>query len=85
MTKAVIPTLRAIKTVVPPVLEQIRQTYQAFDFSGIKQALLAQNDAFQNFHHELPEHNDEALEKSDAEIDGITESTSDEREEDKDV
>lgn len=85
MTNVVIPTLRTIKTVVPPVLEQIRQTYQSFDFSGIKQALLAQQDAFQNFHHELPEHNDEDLEEPDAEMDGITESTSDEREKDEDI
>lgn len=69
MNETITPALQTFKTVVPPVMNRIKDTYRAFDFSGFKQVVLASHDMFQNLSYTLPE--DYA--KSNARIDDMNE------------
>ena len=73
MVQAVIPSFQALRNIVPPVLEQIRETYKAIDFSGFKKALFSWRDVFENQENELIECDNEDAETTNTETDSTKE------------
>lgn len=79
MTETIAPALQTFKTVVPSVMDRIKDTYRAFDFSGIKQVVLESHDMFRNSSYVSPED----FAKSNARIDDINECISGGNQQDK--
>ena len=73
MAQTVIPSIQALRNIVPPVLEQIRETYRAIDFSGFKRALLSWRDVLENQENELIECDKEDAETTNTETDSTKE------------
>lgn len=80
IAQSMLSSIQSIKFTVPPILEQIRETVKAIDFTGVKQALLNWKDEIQEFKDDLPEQVDANEEISIVETDEKNEATPDESE-----
>ena len=80
IAQSMLSSIQSIKFTVPPILEQIRETVKAIDFTGVKQALLNWKDEIQEFKDDLPEQVDANEEISIVETDEKNEAPPDESE-----